>query len=302
MRGPARALWIVLASFALVPAAAYAQATIAGTVRDGSGAVLPGVTVEASSPALIEQVRSVVTNGTGQYRIVDLRPGVYAVAFSGLHDVVQAKFGQVDNFVTLADKYGKQTEMWQGVDVTMNARPRSGLLLQGGISAGKTTRDSCDILRKLPETNPTNPYCHTETPFLNQIKLLSSYTIPRIDVQIGGTFQSFDAPQNGIIANVVATNAAIAPSLGRTLSGGAANVTVNLIDPFSVYGDRVNQLDLRVGKLLRVGTTRTRLALDFFNALNAAPVMTENQNYAAFRRPTSIMTARFAKVTMQFDF
>src|SRR5688500_20156912 len=63
----------------LMPATAWAQATIAGVVRDASGGVLPGVTVEASSPALIEKVRSVVTDGTGQYRIVDLRPGTYSI-------------------------------------------------------------------------------------------------------------------------------------------------------------------------------------------------------------------------------
>ena len=62
--------------------AAHAQASITGVARDTSGAVLPGVTVEASSPALIEKVRSVITDGTGQYRIVDLRPGVYWVTFS----------------------------------------------------------------------------------------------------------------------------------------------------------------------------------------------------------------------------
>jgi len=66
----------------VAPAVALAQATIAGVVRDPSGAVLPGVTVEASSPALIEKVRTAITDGTGQYRIIDLRPGVYAVAFS----------------------------------------------------------------------------------------------------------------------------------------------------------------------------------------------------------------------------
>ena len=67
---------------ALVPALAHAQASITGVVRDPSGAVLPGVTVEASSPALIEKVRSVVTDGSGQYRIIDLRPGTYAVMFT----------------------------------------------------------------------------------------------------------------------------------------------------------------------------------------------------------------------------
>ena len=65
-----------------LPAAAYAQAAIAGVVRDTSGAVLPGVTVEAASPVLIEKVLSVVTDGTGQFRIVDLRPGTYSVTFT----------------------------------------------------------------------------------------------------------------------------------------------------------------------------------------------------------------------------
>src|SRR3954453_10756151 len=66
----------------LLPAAAFGQASIAGVVRDTSGAVMPGVTVEASSPALIEKVRSAVTDGSGQYKIVNLRPGLYTVTFT----------------------------------------------------------------------------------------------------------------------------------------------------------------------------------------------------------------------------
>src|SRR6266508_5435965 len=69
----------VLALIVLVSAPAFAQATIAGSVKDSSGAVLPGVTVEAASPALIEKTRSAVTDGTGQYRIIDLRPGIYVL-------------------------------------------------------------------------------------------------------------------------------------------------------------------------------------------------------------------------------
>src|ERR1700751_2549421 len=66
----------------LLPSTASAQAAITGVVKDASGAVLPGVTVEAASPVLIEKVRSVVSDDTGQYRIVDLRPGTYTVTFS----------------------------------------------------------------------------------------------------------------------------------------------------------------------------------------------------------------------------
>src|SRR6266513_944662 len=75
-----RALLVVALS-GIAPAA-YAQSAIAGVVRDASGAVLPGVTVAASSPALIEGTRTAVTDDAGSYRIVDLRPGEYSVAFT----------------------------------------------------------------------------------------------------------------------------------------------------------------------------------------------------------------------------
>src|SRR5881396_1135925 len=81
-----RRLVLIAASLVTVllalPALVRAQASIAGQVKDASGAVLPGVTVEASSPALIEKVRSVVTGGTGQYRIELLPPGTYTVTFA----------------------------------------------------------------------------------------------------------------------------------------------------------------------------------------------------------------------------
>ena len=81
MRARVRTLTL-LAWLVVVPTAALAQAVIAGTVKDPSGAVLPGVVVEAASPALIEKVRTAVTDGTGQYRIEDLRPGAYTVTFA----------------------------------------------------------------------------------------------------------------------------------------------------------------------------------------------------------------------------
>src|SRR5438309_6262723 len=74
----------VLALVLILPAAARAQqaSSIAGVVRDSSGGVLPGVTVEASSPALIEKVRTAVSDSEGRYNIVDLRPGLYSVTFT----------------------------------------------------------------------------------------------------------------------------------------------------------------------------------------------------------------------------
>src|SRR5436309_2363694 len=83
MRVLAKAL-VVLASLlvVLMPVAVSAQGAIAGQVKDPSGAVLPGVTIEAASPVLIEKTRNVVSDGSGNYRIEDLRPGTYTVTFS----------------------------------------------------------------------------------------------------------------------------------------------------------------------------------------------------------------------------
>src|SRR4051812_48721432 len=72
----------LLLACVFAPAAAYAQATVAGTVKDTSGAVLPGVTVEVASPALIEKTRSTVSDGSGEFKIENLRPGPYTVTFS----------------------------------------------------------------------------------------------------------------------------------------------------------------------------------------------------------------------------
>ena len=75
-------VFVALACLAVLPSSVHAQSALAGTIKDASGAVLPGVSVEASSPALIEKTRSVVSDAQGNYKIVDLRPGVYTVTFS----------------------------------------------------------------------------------------------------------------------------------------------------------------------------------------------------------------------------
>src|SRR5437016_9035639 len=73
---------LAAACLALVSSAAYAQTALAGVVKDSSGAVLPGVTVEAASPVLLEKSRTAVTDSGGQYRIPDLLPGKYTVTFT----------------------------------------------------------------------------------------------------------------------------------------------------------------------------------------------------------------------------
>jgi hypothetical protein len=215
-----------------------------------------------------------------------------------LYDLNPNKVGQVDNYFTLASNFGKQIEQWNGVETTMNLRTGNGLLLQGGLSTGRTTSDNCDVVTKVD--NPSTLYCRVDTAFLTQVKFLGTYTIPRVGLQVAAVIQSLPGPQ--ILASYNAPNALVAPSLGRSLSGSAANVTVNLVEPGSMYGERANQLDVRLSKVLRSGRLRTSINLDLYNALNANPVLTLNNNYAAWQRPQEIMLARFAKLSAQLDF
>ena len=94
MRLVLRALFVFV-GVCFIATTAFAQASLAGVTKDASGAVMPGVTVEASSPALIEKARSVTSDGSGQYRIENLRPGVYEVTFS-LDGFASIKRGEIE--------------------------------------------------------------------------------------------------------------------------------------------------------------------------------------------------------------
>jgi Carboxypeptidase regulatory-like domain len=237
----------------------------------------------------------------------------------GLYNVTPSKFSvPAQNFVTLASTYGTQIEHWNGVDFSANARLTRGLTVQGGVSTGRTSTDNCDVVAKLPELISTATtalplgYCSMNSPWLTQVKALGSYTIPRVDVQVGGSFQSNPGPI--VQATFNAPTALAAQSLGRPLSGNAANAQVNLFasnalaatpttaSAGALYGDRVNQLDLRVGKLLKFGQRRTALNLDVYNALNSNAVLTESTAYGTFRVPQIVMVGRFVKISAQLDF
>ena len=166
------------------------------------------------------------------------------------------------------------------------------------MSTGRTSTDSCDIVAKID--NPSSLYCHVDTAFLTQIKFLGTYAVPKVDVQISATFRSVPGPN--ILANYIATNAVVQPSLGRPLSAGAANVTVNLVQPGTMYGERSNLLDMRFSKIFKFSRYRTSVNLDLSNMLNGNAVTTLNNNFATWQVPTGIDLARFAKISASFDF
>jgi len=246
-------------------------------------------------------------------------PGGGGYTLSGLYDVKPEKFGQQQNYNTLSDKFGKQIEHWDGVDLNLSARLQNGLMFQAGLSSGRTLEDNCEIVARLPEmlnmtgaqaSNTANTpamwrpaqYCHRASPMLTQVKTYGVYTVPRIEVQLAGTFRS--TPGNDINAAFAANNQYLAANstLGRPLSGGAANLTVGLLAPIGRFVDRRNELDLRFGKILRAGKSRSVVSLDIYNALNTDALINVNQNFAAWLRPTEILNARLAKFSVQFDF
>ena len=120
---------------------------------------------------------------------------------------------------------------------------------------------------------------------------------------MSGTWSSNPGPQ--LAANWDVPAAIVAPSLKRQLAGGVATTRVNLVAPATLYGDRINNLDFRVAKVLRVGRTRTQVGLDFYNVLNNDVVTGYNSSYVpggSWLAPTAILPARYIKISGQFDF
>jgi hypothetical protein len=226
-----------------------------------------------------------------------------------IYNVDPSQFGRTNNLVNLSDNYGvRQMQHWNGVEVNLTARIRQGLRLQGGTSTGRTSTDTCEVRAKFPETSPTNPYCHVDNPFLTQARGFASYEVPKIDVALSATFQSI--PGSNLQANSAFSNAAVAPLLGRNLSGNAPNITVNLVKTGELQGDRTNQIDLRAGKIVRFHGYRTQFSVDAYNVLNTAPVRTYNQTFitpdpvtvtSKWLAPQTILPARFFKLTAQID-
>jgi hypothetical protein len=210
-----------------------------------------------------------------------------------------------NNYFTLASNFGTEIQHYNGFDLSLNARPRSGLTVQGGVSIGRQETNICDVVKNLPEDALlTAPYCDMKTPFLVDGKLIGTYTL-KGDVTFSALFYSVAGPL--ISANEVIPSAVVAPSLGRPLSAGAANVTVNLVDPGTLYGDRRNQIDLRLTKGFKIRQLRVGANVELYNLLNSNAVLTENPTYvnstlAGWRIPTSIVPARFVKLSLQLDF
>jgi hypothetical protein len=230
---------------------------------------------------------------------VDARlPGGGGDQICGLYDVSPTKFGQINNLIRPTSDFGNQSMVFNGVDVNLNIRFADGALLSGGLATGKTVTDNCVVV-----DSPQLRFCRVSPPLSagTQVKLFGVYPLPW-NLQTSVTFQ--DLPGIPETATFVATNALVAPSLGRNLASGAAGtVTTELIAPNSMFEDRIRQLDIRLTRVFKIGGARAQGMFDVYNVLNASPVLAVNTRYGpSWLRVQDIMAGRLFKIGAQLDF
>jgi hypothetical protein len=249
-----------------------------------------------------------------------------------LYDIKREKFGQVSNVRTQASNYGDISEFFDGVDIAVNGRFLERASIQGGVSVGRTVTDFCvaidspgagvgapgGLMAGTPEQGgglgaqrDTRPgFCRVSRPWgsSTQVKVQAVYPLPW-DFQASAIYQNL--PGVPIRASYVATNAEIAPSLGRNLAACPAptgacnqNVTFDLIPNNSLYGDRIKQIDLRFSRFVNLGGgTRVQANFDIYNIFNENTVLNENTRYGAtWRNPIQIMGGRVIKMGAQLTF
>ena len=254
-------------------------------------------------------------------------PGGGGNQICGLYDVNPAVFGRVDNLVTQASNLGGQTQVYNGLDVTLNGRFGQGGQFSGGVSAGRTVTDNCFAsdnpslttaaflnVPALPATSTvprTSQFCHVTPPWSSgtQLKFLAVYPLPW-DIETSAIFQN--SPGVPITASYVVTNAQVRQALSRNLAAcpsqtaATCNATVRteLIPPNTMFEPRLTQVDVRVSRLFRLGgTTRLRGNLDIYNVFNASSVLSMTPTYgAAWQNAAQVLSARLLRIGAQLDF
>ena len=238
-----------------------------------------------------------------------LLPGGGNYQVCGQYNLNPLKFGLPTNsYVTWAKNFGKQTEVYNGADFLIAARLPKGGILQGGlnignsavtsVNAGTTTVSSTE--RCFVVDSPQDLFqCKVNPPYLAQFKVIGSYQLPW-DMQVSANVQSLPGP---VIDATWAAPSSAVTGLGRPLSGNASTVSVQLLDPFSLYEDRIFQVDVRLAKKFKIKGVTAQGQFDVYNLANANTVLSSQTAYGAvWTQPTEILNARLAKIGMQLSF
>ena len=214
-----------------------------------------------------------------------------------------------DNLARPASDFGELTKVYNGIDATVNGRFGEGGSFSGGVSMGQTVEDNCVVVDS-PQA-ARDGFCKVSPPWSagTDMKFMVVYPLPW-DIQTSVIYQN--SPGIPITASLVVPNASIVPSLGRNLSacptniGGActANVTVELIPPRTMFEERLQQVDLRISRVFRLGgSRRLRGNFDVYNLFNASNVLNMNTTYGpTWTNVTQILSGRLLRLGAQFDF
>ena len=260
---------------------------------------------------------------------VDTRlPGGGGNQICGLFDVNPDAFGQVSNVRRRASDFGTPQELFNGVDIGFTAQVAEALF-QGGVTLGRVSMDTC-FLNDRPDVTLQGPrrritdvreeeFCNFSQPLWDgvgsQIKLQAAVPLPWWDLELGAVYKN--VPGATVSAAWTATNAQVAPSLGRNLSACpatgtcTATVTLPLIpigntterEPYGTqFEERLNEIDLRLTKTFQIGETRLQAIAELWNVFNARPVQGIVSTFGGrWLTPTSILGGRLFKFGMQIS-
>jgi hypothetical protein len=244
--------------------------------------------------------------GGGGYPITIYTPTAAAAALAA------------SNYITFESDFGAERDShYDGIDVTLNGRLRQGLTFQIGTQTGRSVLDTCAIDTKVDTPDPR--FCRNDAPFLTTVRGLTSYVIPKIDVQVSATFRSqpaielniTDGALNGATWNV--PNSVVQGLLGRLPPGALAtgNTAVRLLDPGNrlFVGGRRNQVDMRIAKIIRLGHYRLDAGLDLNNLFNTNYATAYQATYqygvangGTWLNPSTVYTPRYVRLNLTASF
>ena len=228
----------------------------------------------------------------------------------GFYDLKPELFGQVNNQVSLASKFGDQTEVYNGLDLNVNARLPGRINVGGGWNVG----NAISVFQTFPgvtSSKANNCFvvdspqqlrnCETENPYQSRFKVNAAIPL-QWEIQAALLYQNLPGPNYGALLTV--PTAQIAPSLGRPLAGGTRTVTVDMLPLYKHFiDDRINQFDFRLSKMIPVGQLRLQANFDVYNLFNTSTVLNLRSQYDQnWLQPTQILSARLFKVGVQVDF
>ena len=211
-----------------------------------------------------------------------------------VYNLSPAKLGVVNNIETNTNNNHR---VYNGIDVSLNARIKTVGRLTISDSTGRILNQTCQVSD--PNTLRFCDQTQFHVPFKSSFRAAGSYPLP-YGVLLSAVFQSSpNAPTNGddTLLQSYSVSRAIVPNLTQTV------VSVPLNPPGTSYRQRINQLDMTVGKQFRIGKARLVPKVEVFNLLNANPVLAENQTFGrTLGQPSVVLLARFARINVRMDF